>query len=832
MRHTPLATPALIARDADTLRAIAVRVPVTHANAQNSCGVLLARRGLHAEAAACFERALDADPRHPTAADNLRRLATLGTVDADRVATLTTRLRGDGEDVEAALALGRWHARMGRPAEARPVLATLVKRRPDDLATLRELAVVEHACGDVNAALAWLERALAVAGDDAALHAQLGELLYRSGRPDAARAALERATTLAPEVAWPHHMLAFVLGDLGEMDRAQASARHALSLDPALARVEAALTLEPRPTRGAGAARAGGGASAHVQLANAYRNTGYHDQALAELAAARTAGAPLEEVLTATIAVHALRGDWDAALASCDERIAAAPDAAGPRASRAALLLRRGDAHAAHTAAGEALALDAAHGAALLAMGVACALLGDTAAALATAQRARGQARLEAAARCNSAWLLRQIGRSAPALEGFRRVTELQPHNVRAWIGMGVALMDLRRPTEAIAALEQAASLEVDGGDAAHHLALALSQCGRWREGLAAMKRAVASESDFAPFRYEVVLDPDVSDLVLEIPAGDLLPTTDAAERLQAVSRTPGGMPAVSVEAHRAAFTGAARLAATHGTPHTAWVALRRGTTPPLARTPTGAQPQQPPLELVLAPARRSTGIHRAVVTHRSGVQVPVGAWREAPPEMPERRVRDQLPLPPAGDEGELRAMLARDPDLAAARVRLAAVLRRDGRDAEAEAHLAHALDVVPTFRDASRALSELYVDTGRPADALQVLVRPLRADPTDAGLLVASSEALLADRRDEAALAALTRATQLAPDHPGVRTLRGWLAMRDGRMRDAVLHWEVAASAPFDARWSWRARRALAEHESRHDVPAAPLAHFTAGAR
>ncbi|MCU0618754.1 MAG: tetratricopeptide repeat protein [Gemmatimonadaceae bacterium] len=803
--NTPHGAPVLTAREGDRLRAVVARVPASHANALNSAAVVLARRGLPIDAALAFERALDADPRHATALENLRRLAQTGTLDRDRVAALAARVAADVDDVDAALALGRWHARLGRPAEARPVLLALVRRRPDQLAALRELAIVEQACGDTAAAVAWLERAIAVAADEPALHVQLGELCYRSGRPEAARTALERAVALAPDHAWAHHMLAFVLGDLGEPGPARDAAHRALALDPTLARVEPALTLEPRRARGlANPARTGQGAgAAHLQLALAYRNAGFHEQALASLMAARSAGAPVADVAGATIAVHVQRGDWAAALAVCDEQLVQAPRDVAAHASRAALLLRIGDAGAACAAAADALALDPAHGAALLAHAVACALLGDTAVALATAQRARGSARLEAAARANAAWLLRQIGRAAPALEGFRRVTETQPQNVRAWIGMGVALMDLRRPAEALAALEQAVALDTGGGDAAHHLALALTQCGRWQDGMVAMQRAIAADVDFAPFRYEVVLDPDVPDVVLEIPAGELRPLHDAEALLREAERTPGPVAAVQAEARRAAFTGGVRAVAAATTPHGAWVALRRGATPPAPRTPTGAMR---PVEVVRGTPALG-GVGRASSAPRAGIGAPIE------------------------DETALRARLARDPDVAATRVALARLLAADGRVVEAEAQLRCALELVPTWREAARTLAELLVDAERADEALDVLARPVRADPDDAGLLVATSEALLALGRDTQAVTALARAARLAPEHAGVRTLRGWLALRDGRPVEAQAHWQVAASQPVDMRWVARARRALAEHEGASDVAALALEQFTGGA-
>ena len=75
MTVAPQAVPMLSIREADRLRAVARRVPALNAGAQNNCGVMLARRGLAHEAAACFERALDVDARMSLAAQNLQQLA-------------------------------------------------------------------------------------------------------------------------------------------------------------------------------------------------------------------------------------------------------------------------------------------------------------------------------------------------------------------------------------------------------------------------------------------------------------------------------------------------------------------------------------------------------------------------------------------------------------------------------------------------------------------------------------------------------------------------------------------------------------------------------------
>jgi Flp pilus assembly protein TadD len=105
----------------------------------------------------------------------------------------------------------------------------------------------------------------------------------------------------------------------------------------------------------------------------------------------------------------------------------------------------------------------------------------------------------------------------------------------------------------------------------------------------------------------------------------------------------------------------------------------------------------------------------------------------------------------------------------------------------------------------------------------MQALVRPLRANPRDVDLLVALAEALLGLGREEQALSAVARGAAVAPDHAGVRTLQGYMALRSGRLPDALEHWRVAATGTADDRWSTRARVELAEHDDAL-VPQTPI--------
>ena len=826
MSVTPQAAMALSIREAERLRAIARRVPASNAGAQNNCGVMLARRGLAHEAAACFERALDVDARMSLAAQNLQRLAARTSVDAERVALLMEQLRQSPHDTGIALALGKWHARLSRPADAAIALGDLLDRVPDDLTALREMALVEQALGYPERASAWLDRALGLAPNDVSLHALSGEILYRRGKTELAKKALEHALAIDESAAWPQHLLAFVLGDMGQLEEAQAAAQRALQLDPNLARVDMNLTLESRAVKPVLRSDNESEGRAHLTLGIAYRNTGYHDQALAEFETALNRGEPASQVYTAIAETHLLRSQWPLAAAAYAEAARALPGAAEPLIARAAMLLRGGALAEARQAVEQAKAVGGELDSAYLVLGIIESLEEHPVESLSAFQRVRGSSRVELAARLNAAWVMRQLGRHAECLEGFRRVTEADPQNARAWIGVGVAFCELRRLHEACSAFERAAALAPESADAAYHLAFTLSQLGRYQDGVRAMKRAMSFEEEFAPFRFLLVLEPELPDVVLEVTASDAVNGDAMALMMLSGAARPNVTSEHSVVLTDRTPAHPMRAAApqpadgeTRRTPLGAWVALRRGGTPV---SHTGVN-QRVSRSTPVIPFARVTG----AVTPSFVAHVPVAPPAPSRASINTVAVTPQpTPMTPAvvrSAESALRTALAGDPDLAQVRVGLAALLREDGRVQESEQELVRALESVPTFHDAARALAELRVDMGRPSDAMQALVRPLRANPRDVDLLVALAEALLALGREEQALSAIARGAAAAADHAGVRTLQGYMALRAGRDAEAVQHWRVAAETALDDRWSTRARLALAEHDETF-VPQTPI--------
>ena len=95
------------ARDLELLRGLARRISAHDAGAQNNLGVVYYNKGLYAEAAAHFERALELDPHMQVAERNLH-IAYFNTgFYHELVADLQARLRLDPGDTEALDQLAR-----------------------------------------------------------------------------------------------------------------------------------------------------------------------------------------------------------------------------------------------------------------------------------------------------------------------------------------------------------------------------------------------------------------------------------------------------------------------------------------------------------------------------------------------------------------------------------------------------------------------------------------------------------------------------------------------------------------------------------------------------
>lgn len=165
----------------------------------NNLGSLLEEQGRSAEALGCFGQAVSLEPRYGEAHYN-RALV----------------LHGLGRLDEALAAVQQVQRLLAQPSPH----------------VLQLKALIESDRGDVQASLASVEQAIALAPDKPALHHNRGTALQRLHRHREALVAHERALALGLDAADAHYNHGNTLQSLGELDAAVAAYRRALQRQP------------------------------------------------------------------------------------------------------------------------------------------------------------------------------------------------------------------------------------------------------------------------------------------------------------------------------------------------------------------------------------------------------------------------------------------------------------------------------------------------------------------------------------------------------------------------------------------------------------------------
>lgn len=170
--------------------------------------ISLHRQGRHDEAAALYEIARRAAPRHP---DILYLLGLcrleMGALE-DGVRHMRALVRIQPRNAAAHHALGKALAELGKAGPARRHLETALKINPDLVDSVLELALLTQNDGDPARAESILRDALERHPDNAALWNNLGTACRRLGDTDGACDAWHRAIALAPRLAGPYCNLA------------------------------------------------------------------------------------------------------------------------------------------------------------------------------------------------------------------------------------------------------------------------------------------------------------------------------------------------------------------------------------------------------------------------------------------------------------------------------------------------------------------------------------------------------------------------------------------------------------------------------------------------
>ena len=534
MRPSGPAAPSLPSeRDRAVLRGFAGRVDPNDAGAHNNLGVLYYNKGMLDEAVAAFTRALAIDPRMITAERNLHiAWRETGLFDQE-VAALEQRLAGDARDAETRRQLADALLLAGEAARAIPHYERLVTDAPRDAYASGQLARACKRTGDLEAAHRWVKQALDVRPDDDALRLLLAELSYHRGLSEDALVTLRDLASRRPDDADVQYLLGFVLGDLGRHDEGAEAARRALRLNPSLGRAEANLSLERHaegPATTPEPSPVAGGALAHFNLGLAFRQKGYHAQALSEYALALQHGEDRALAIQAMAEVHLLRQDGPAAAQLYEQLVTEQTDSPKLWNERGVALHQSGRAADALGSYERSVALDGAYALALNNLGVARFHAGRDDLAVDAFRRALTANPGFMKARLNLALLLLKRKEFPLCLEAYRQVLRLEPEHPVAWNGVGLVLAELRQFEDARNAFGRAIDTRPDYAEAHYNLSFTLSNLGDFNAALRETKRALELDPYYVPQKFELAID-----LEYENPRVTVSPDLDGDRREAAV---------------------------------------------------------------------------------------------------------------------------------------------------------------------------------------------------------------------------------------------------------------------------------------------------------
>ena len=569
-------------RDRAVLRGFAARVDPNDAGAHNNLGVLYYNKGMLDEAVAAFTRALAIDAQMTTAERNLH-IAWRDTGLFDReVAALERLLEEDDSDDDARRRLADALLLAGEAGRAIPHYEHIVATSPRNAHALGQLARACKKLGQLEAAHRWVQRALDASAADDGLRLLHAELSYHRGLSDDALATLRALATRRPDDADVQHLLGFVLGDLGHQAEAAEAARRALRLNPSLGRVEANLSLERRGSRttpvSAPASEpeptpVAGGALAHFNLGLAFRQKGYHAQALKEYELALQHGEDRALVMQAMAEVHLLRQDSAAAITIYEHLVRDHADSPKLWNERGVALHQSGRAADALDSYERAVALDTRYALALNNLGVARFHAGRDDLAVEAFRDALTVEPTFVKARLNLALLLLKRKELTLCLEAYRQVLRLEAEHPVAWNGVGLVLAAMRQFEDARNAFGRAIDARPDYAEAHYNLSFTLSNLGDFNGALRETKRALELDPYYVAQKFELAID-----LEYENPRVTVSPDLDSGRREAAVKEftldlrqleslfdelAPAAMPGLTVSSGTSAYAAATASLAT-----------------------------------------------------------------------------------------------------------------------------------------------------------------------------------------------------------------------------------------------------------------------------
>lgn len=207
-------------------------ISATHADAENSLGVVLEKTGRPQEAAARYAAAIRGEPDAFDPYNNLGRLLVESGRPAEGASLLRTALRLRPESVPALFNLALAIERQGYGNDALALYGRVLKARPDYTRALNNAGVILARLGRHAEAIPLFERALRVAPDDAGAHNNLGLTLMRLGRTTEALPHFLRSAQIDHRNTAALFNLSLAYMQTGRPDQAAISCSRVLAIDP------------------------------------------------------------------------------------------------------------------------------------------------------------------------------------------------------------------------------------------------------------------------------------------------------------------------------------------------------------------------------------------------------------------------------------------------------------------------------------------------------------------------------------------------------------------------------------------------------------------------
>ncbi len=790
--------------------------------AHRQLGALLRQQGYLAEAISVLRRALKLQPGDGLAAHELGLALEKNDQPDEAWAAYQQAVLARPAAAEPYLNLGRLtlaqcrrKAKNASPFQAVAALTEAASRLAPNTPPAAEafgwLAQAQQLAGNLESALESYRQALQMAPNRTEWSLGFGEICLESGKPTMAIAALQEALAHAAEAqaATVHQALARAYAQSGLWPEVQHSAEAALSLAPEtpalLALLAEAATHLKQPERAADYWRQAvtlnpRDAQMQTWLARSLLDAGHADEARAVYAQALNLAPDSAEVHLAAGQALAELGEIEAAYeilttaAELAPRLAAIHAALGETATRAG-----------KTEAAQAAYLRAAE----LTEGV----------ARATYLRLAGEA-------------LWSMGRTAAAVALWQRAATLNPQEAVLFARLGMALVKLGQPGEALAALDKALTLSAGDAslrpEATREAARAALALGQLEKSAAYLERVIQAAPNDAEARF----------LLGQVREQQGQPDQALAHYRQAARLSPGEGQYLAASAETLARLGKLpealkfveeALAASADNPE---VQQRAGDIYLTAGQPAEAaqafqqlvvaRPRQPQAHLALA---------RALVTLSEENEYAVRADLKPAPASAKAFLIMQ-PLPEALTVLQQAAALGADPQTVRYWMGRAKAVAGNPQEARQLLETVAAAKALP--REAQpglyRALGLALRKSGQPQRALEALLAATQAaDETaasadQAALQLEIGLTYVALDDTQGALNALKRAVAAAPDWPiGYFHLAEVLQRLEQRPEAIQVLQHALTLQPDAAAWHYRlAKIYQAEHTS-----AAALGHF-----